>query len=67
MTRETREYEVATYDELTEEQQQEVISNYQDINTDDDYWVDDVNDDHVALLEDLGFNGVKIAYSGFWS
>jgi len=56
-----------TFDELLEEAKEKVLERYRDINVDFDGWHDVIIDDWKMKLEDLGYEDVKIYYSGFYS
>jgi len=58
--------EVVTFDELTPEQQNKVLDNLRDINTNYEWWDDSV-DFYKTLLGYIGFEGVEISFSGFSS
>jgi hypothetical protein len=55
-----------TFDELSNEVKEKVLERYRDINVDYDGWHDFIIDDWKAKLEGLGYEDVKIYYSGFY-
>ena len=44
---------------------EKVLNNWR--NKYDDFYDDCILEDYETIIEDLGYNGVKIYYSGFWS
>lgn len=65
MRKETKTFEIYTFEELTTEVQNKLIEKYRDINTSYEFW-------HNHLIEDFKeddsiFNKTKVYYSGFWS
>lgn len=63
----TKTYNVYKFHELTKEQQQKAIDNLRDTNVDYDGWHEFTIEDETARLNLLGYEDVKISYSGFWS
>lgn len=57
---------VYEFSELNEDAKQKAIDSLRDINTDYEWWDCTIQDLTVAL-ESIGFSGVEIAFSGFWS
>lgn len=60
------EKKVGHFDDFSEKDQKKIIENYRDINVDHD-WYEYTIEDMTKILELLGFNDVKIEFSGFWS
>lgn len=58
--------EVCTFDELTPEQQAKCLDKYRNINVEHDWYQWSI-DDFTTILQILGFDGIKIGLSGFWS
>jgi hypothetical protein len=56
-----------TFDELKDEVKEKVLEKYRDINVYFDGWHDFIIDDWKMRLEDLGYEDVKIYYTGFYS
>jgi hypothetical protein len=56
-----------TFDELKDEVKEKVLEKYRDINVDYYGWHDFIIDDWKMKLEDLGYEDVKIYYTGFYS
>lgn len=56
-----------TFNELNKEQKEKVLENNRDINIDDDFWHECSFEFFTSILENLGFENVKIYYSGFCS
>ena len=57
---------VKTFEKLSPEEKAIVIKNYQDINTDYD-WYKPIIDDYTAKLEKLGYYEIKMYFNGFYS
>ena len=53
--------------ELAPEAKEKVIEKYRHINVDDEYWNESILGDWKTKLEALGYEDVKIMYSGFGS
>lgn len=62
----TKTITLKTFDELSKEEQEEVIEHYRDINTNYD-WHDYLIEEWTEKLEKMGYQDVKILYSGFYS
>ncbi|MEM3335451.1 MAG: hypothetical protein QXY47_05415 [Thermoplasmata archaeon] len=56
-----------TFDELKDEVKEKVLEKYRDINVNYDGWHDFIIDDWKRKIENLGYENVKIYYSGFYS
>lgn len=56
-----------SFDALTEKQKETLVEKHQDINVDGEYWHECTLDDFEHDLNIIGFDNVKIAYSGFCS
>lgn len=67
MRQETIVRTIVKYEELSEEQKQKVCEKLHDLHTDYAYWHEGVFEDKTKILELLGFSGVKLSFSGFWS
>lgn len=63
----TIEKQVFTFEELSEEASQKVIENYRNNSHDDSFVFDDVKNNYTEFLEYIGFNNVKIYFTGFYS
>lgn len=60
-------FDVYDFDELSQTAQKKVVSDFRDINVDYIDWDEFVLDDATQFLESLGWNNIKIHYTGFWS
>lgn len=58
---------VYSFKELDDTAKNKVLEESRSINVEFDDWHDYILDEWKAKLETLGFNGVEINYSGFWS
>jgi hypothetical protein len=65
MRKETKTFEIYTFEELPTEVQNELIKKNRDINTFYEYWHDYLIEDFKE--DDSIFNKTKVYYSGFWS
>ena len=60
-------FDVFTFDELPENVQDKVVTDFQDINVDFEDWHDFVLEDFKEELGKLGWQDVDTSYTGFWS
>lgn len=58
---------ILSFGDLTEEQKETLAEKYSDVNVDGEYWHECTLYDFEHDLNIIGFDNVKIAYSGFWS
>ena len=58
---------VYKFEELSEEAKSVAIDNFRNINTTDDFWFDAILEGFKEQLEEIGFSGATIGFSGFWS
>ena len=58
---------ILSFDDLTDEQKETLVEKHRDINVDFDDWHECTLDVFEHDLNIIGFDNVKIAYSGFWS
>lgn len=65
----TKTIELPTFEQLSKENQEQVIKNYYDINVDSDYWSDDIIENFKDKLsrEYSFFENIEAYFSGFWS
>jgi len=56
-----------TFAELSDKAKKKVLESFHDINTDFDQWNDYLIDQFKEELQEIGFEGAEIQYSGFWS
>lgn len=54
------------FEELNEKQRAKVLDDYRDINVDYD-WYDFLIEEYTEKLESLGYENIKIEFSGFYS
>jgi hypothetical protein len=64
---ETKIVETYKFDELSEEIQNKLIEKNRYINVEFWEWYDDVYDQYIEKIENIGFEDVKIYFSGFYS
>jgi hypothetical protein len=67
MITKTIEVKLYTFDELSDEVKEKVLDEYRYVNVDYDGWYDFVVEDWEEKLEKLGYEDVKIYFSGFYS
>jgi hypothetical protein len=58
---------LSTFEELASEAQKKVIECERFINVDDDFWYEPIIEDYAEQLERLGFEQVKMWFTGFGS
>lgn len=63
----TKTINLYNFDELTKEQQKKAIDNLRNINTDGDYWFEDIIREWKEKLTRQGFLSPEIYFSGFCS
>lgn len=62
----TIEIKLFEFEELSQEVQAKVLEKFSDINVDDN-WHDDSLENFKTELAEVGFTEAEISYSGFWS
>ena len=63
----TIEVKLMKFDELSKEAQEKAIEKNRDFNIDNDFWSECVKENWEEKLEKLGYENIRILYSGFYS